>query len=452
MGKYFGTDGVRGVANVELTPQLAYKLGRAGAYVLQKHSDHKETRTKVIIGTDTRVSKDLLLMSLASGVMSVGGDIIDVGIMPTPAIAYLTRKHQADAGVVISASHNPMEYNGIKFFNSKGLKLDDALELEIEALIDDMDQMDSSVSHDSVGKILSSNNYSEEYINFLTEFQESDFTGLNITLDCANGASYRIAPEVFEKLGAKTFVINNKPDGCNINLNAGSTHPEGLSEAVLRNSSDIGLAYDGDADRLIAIDEKGNPVDGDCIMLICAKYLKERNLLKENTLVVTVMSNLGLHVAAKEMGVDVEVTAVGDRYVLEKMLEKNYSLGGEQSGHMIFLDHNTTGDGILSSLILAKIIKESGKKLSDLSKIMEVYPQVLINARVKNEKKLEYKTHPIIQQKIKRLEEKMVGKGRVLIRHSGTEPLVRVMLEGQNQEEITNYAQELSNLIEELLS
>lgn len=439
------------MANVELTPQLAYDLGRAGAYVLKKHSQHRSMKTKVIIGTDTRLSKDLLMMSLAAGAMSIGADVIDIGVVPTPAVAYLTRIHRADAGVVISASHNPMEYNGIKFFNSKGLKLDDSIESEIEGFLDDMQKIPNVVSHEELGKILRLDDYVDEYISFLTKFQNVDLTGLNITLDCANGAAYKIAPQVFNALGAKTFVINNEPDGININLNAGSTHLGPLSQAVLKNHSDVGLAYDGDADRLLAIDEKGDPVDGDRLMLIFAKYLKTINALRDNKLVVTVMSNLGLHIAAKELGIGVEVTAVGDRYILEKMIEKDYSIGGEQSGHMIFLDHNTTGDGILSSLILAKILKESGKKLSELAEIMDIYPQVLINAEVKNEKKLEYKTNALIQAEIKKLEEKMSGKGRVLIRHSGTEPLVRVMLEGQDLEEITIYARELSDLIERVL-
>lgn len=448
MGKYFGTDGVRGVANVELTPQLAYNLGRAGAYVLHKHSKHQNDRIKVIIGTDTRISKDLLSAAIEAGAMSIGADVIDIGVIPTPGIAYLTKKHCADSGIVISASHNPMEYNGIKFFNSKGLKLDDDMELEIEEYLDNMALIDEEITHEKVGQKLPDNNYIEEYEDFLVSVVKDGLKGLKITLDCANGAAYKIAPEVFERLGAETKVINNKPTGTNINENAGSTHTQGLSEAVIANGSDLGLAYDGDADRLIAIDEKGNPVDGDKIMLICAKHLQSKNMLKDNKLVVTVMSNLGLHIASKELGIEPEVTAVGDRYVLERMLEGGYSLGGEQSGHMIFIDYNTTGDGILSSLILAEIIQNSDKKLSELATIMEILPQVLINARVKNETKLGYQTDPEIQSKIADLEAKMDGKGRVLIRHSGTEPLVRVMLEGQNQEEITGYAKELATFIE----
>ena len=411
----------------------------------------KGQKTKVIIGTDTRISKDLLSSALASGVMSVGGDVLDVGIVPTPAVAYLTKKHHADAGVVISASHNPMEYNGIKFFNSEGFKLDDEIELEIERYLDNMDRIEADCSHGKLGRYILNHHIENEYRDFLLGFQNMDFSGLNITLDCANGAAYKIAPDVFEHLGATVHTINTMPDGCNINFNAGSTHIEGLVESVKKNKSDLGLAYDGDADRLIAVDENGDEVDGDRIMIICARYLKERGLLKDDKLVVTVMSNLGLHVAARELGIGLEVTAVGDRYVLERMLEKGYSLGGEQSGHMIFLDYNTTGDGILSSLILADILKRSGKKLSELSQLMQIYPQVLINAKVKNERKLEYKTDPKIQKEIQELDKKMDGRGRVLIRHSGTEPLVRVMLEGADLDEITGYARELSDLIENLL-
>ena len=452
MGKYFGTDGVRGIANDELTPHLAYKIGRAGAFVLEEHSNHKNTRTRVIIGTDTRISKDLLSASIAAGVMSVGADVIDVGVIPTPGIAYLTRKLGADAGIVISASHNPMEYNGIKFFGSEGLKLPDEIELEIEDYMDNMNLITQSNIGEEVGKSQCGIDYVKSYEDSLVECLREDLKGLNVTLDCAHGAAYKIGPEVFKRLGAHVHVINHTPNGININDEAGSTCTKGLSQAVLQNKSDIGLAFDGDADRLIAIDEEGNQIDGDKIMLICAKYLTEEGKLSQNKLVVTVMSNLGLHMAAKELGIEPEVTAVGDRYVLERMLEKGYSLGGEQSGHMIFLDYNTTGDGILSALMLSKILKKSGKKISQLAEIMEVMPQVLINAKVKNATKENYQTDEEIQKRIKELEKKMEGKGRVLIRHSGTEPLVRVMLEGEDQEQINTYARELADFIEEKLN
>lgn len=451
MRKYFGTDGVRGVANTELTTELAFKLGRAGAFVLQKHSHNKEGRTKVFIGTDTRISKDMLSNAIAAGAMSVGADIIDIGVAPTPAIAYLTKKHKADAGIVISASHNPMEYNGIKFFNSKGLKLDDAIELEIEEYIDAMDKIEVVISHDKLGIKVINHQMVKEYEDFLISAVNLRLEGLNVTLDCANGASFEVAPNVFTKLGAKVQVIANEPDGTNINKKCGSTHPEELCKKVLENGSDLGLAYDGDADRLIAVDEKGTVIDGDKIMLICAKHLKENEKLKANKLVVTVMSNLGLHIAAKEHDIELEVTNVGDRYVLENMIDNDYSLGGEQSGHMIFLDHNTTGDGVLSSLILAEIIKLSGKSISELATIMDVYPQVLINAKVRNENKNAYLTDDTIKSEIDKLEDAMHGQGRVLIRPSGTEPLVRVMIEGKDKNEITKMAKKLSELIEKKL-
>ena len=451
MRKYFGTDGVRGIANTELTPDLAFRLGRAGAYVLQRHSEIKEGKTTVFIGSDTRISKDMLSSAIAAGVMSVGGDVIDIGVAPTPAIAYLTKKHRADAGIVISASHNPMEYNGIKFFNSKGLKLDDSIELEIESYLDDMKRIDTVVSHENLGMRVYKEGYVREYEDFLSGVLKSDLKGFKVTLDCANGASYKVAPHVFEKLGAEVKCISNDPDGTNINRNCGSTHPENLCRAVVENGSDIGLAYDGDADRLIAVDENGNVIDGDKIMLICAKYLKKIGKLKSDKLVVTVMSNLGLHVASEREGIELEVTSVGDRYVLENMLENGYSLGGEQSGHMIFLDYNTTGDGVLSSLILSEIIKESGKKLSELATIMDIFPQVLINAKVRNENKNAYMTDEIIKNEISKLESEMDGRGRVLIRPSGTEPLVRVMLEGQDKDIITQMARKLADLIEQRL-
>lgn len=451
MRKYFGTDGVRGIANTELTPELAFKLGRAGAYVLQKHSKNKDGRTTVFIGSDTRISKDMLSSAIASGVMSVGGDVIDIGVAPTPAIAYLTKKHKADAGIVISASHNPMEYNGIKFFNSLGLKLDDSIELEIEDYLSDMDKIDVVISHEHLGTRIFNENFVLEYEDFLVKAIKTDLKGMRVSLDCANGASYKVAPNVFTRLGAEVVTISNDPDGTNINKNCGSTHPENLCKSVLENNSDIGLAFDGDADRLIAVDEKGNVIDGDKIMLICAKHLKEDGKLRSNKLVVTVMSNLGLHIASKVQGIELEITSVGDRYVLENMLANDYSLGGEQSGHMIFLDYNTTGDGVLSGLILSDIIKSSRKSVSELATIMDVYPQILINAKVKNENKNAYMTDVVIKDEIDKLEKEMDGQGRVLIRSSGTEPLVRVMIEGQDKSKITEMAKELAEIIESRL-
>lgn len=448
MRKYFGTDGVRGIANLELTCDLAYKLGRAGGYVL---TEGKE-KVKVIVGKDTRVSGDMLEAALISGLMSVGCDVISVGIMPTPGVAYLTKKYGADCGVVISASHNPVEYNGIKFFNSKGYKLDDEIELKIEQYIDDINKVDYNPIKENVGKKIYINEPNRDYIDYLKSIIDVDFTGMKIALDCANGASYEIAPTVFKELGAEVFVINNEPNGNNINDKCGSTSPEKLQELVKTKKADIGLAYDGDADRLIAVDENGTIVDGDHIMILSAIYLKKHNKLNNNTLVVTVMSNIGLVIAAKENGINLATTSVGDRYVLEEMLKNNYNLGGEQSGHMIFTDYNTTGDGILSSLILAKTVKEENKSLSTLASVMVKYPQVLVNVKLKNENKNRYMEFKEVKDEIERIEKILDGSGRILIRPSGTEPLVRVMLEGKDEGQIKELAKNLANIIEEKLS
>lgn len=451
MRKYFGTDGVRGIANKELTPELAYKLGRAGAYVLKHHSEHEEDRVRVVIGSDTRISKDILTAALSSGFMSMGVDVIDAGVLPTPAIAYLTKHYKADIGAVISASHNPMEYNGIKFFNSKGFKLADEIELEIESYIEDMTRLNDYPTHNQIGKKISTVDPADAYAAFLKSCVEVNFSGMKIVLDTANGAAYQIAPRVFKELGAEVICIGCSPDGLNINHNCGSTHVEALKKAVISEGADLGLAYDGDADRLIAIDEDGNTVDGDKIMLICADHMKKEGKLNKDTLVVTVMSNMGLHVAAKKLNINLAVTTVGDRYVLEEMVKEGYSLGGEQSGHMIFLDKITTGDGILSSLIFTEIVKKQGKLVSELAKIMDIYPQILVNARVSNGNKHTYMENEEVAQKIKALEDKMDGEGRVLIRPSGTEPLVRVMIEGKDQTQIEKMAKELAHLIEEKL-
>ncbi|RDY22817.1 phosphoglucosamine mutase [Romboutsia maritimum] len=448
MRKYFGTDGVRGIANTELTCDLAYKLGRAGGYVLAQ-GDH---RVKVVVGKDTRISGDMLESSLIAGLMSVGCDVITVGVIPTPAVAYLTRKYGADCGVVISASHNPVEYNGIKFFNKEGYKLDDELELKIEEYIDDIEKVDCNPVGEHVGKKIHKHEAQREFIDYLKSIINADFKGLKIVLDCANGASYNVAPVVFKELGASVIAINNEPNGNNINDNCGSTHPKQLQEAVLANNADLGLAYDGDADRLIAVDEKGQIVDGDHIMILGAIYLKKNKQLAQDTLVVTVMSNIGLTVAAKEYGINLATTTVGDRYVLEEMKKSGYNLGGEQSGHMIFLDYNTTGDGVLSSLVLTKIVLEEKKKLSELASVMTEYPQVLVNARIKNENKNKYMEYPEIKSEIERIEALLDGCGRVLIRPSGTEPLVRVMLEGKEEGQIKELATNLANLIKEKLS
>ncbi|TQQ85163.1 phosphoglucosamine mutase [Peptacetobacter hominis] len=448
MRKYFGTDGVRGIANTELDCDLAYKLGRAGGYVLAK-GDH---RVKVVVGKDTRISGDMLEAALISGLMSVGCDVITAGVIPTPAVAYLTRKYNADCGVVISASHNPVEFNGIKFFNKDGFKLDDNIELEIEKYIDDMSKIDSNPTGSEVGRRIHKHEASSDYVDFLVESAGVNLSGKKVVLDCANGASYKVAPEAFRRLGAEVIEIHTKPDGTNINDKCGSTHPESLQKAVVDNNADYGMAYDGDADRLIAVDEKGNIVDGDKIMILSAINLKNKGQLKDDTLVVTVMSNIGLKIAAKEHGVKLAETKVGDRYVMEEMIDKDYCLGGEQSGHLIFLDKNTTGDGTLSSLMLAGILEDEGKTLSEAASVMEQYPQVLINAKVSNENKNRYMEFPDVKAEIERIEKLLDGEGRVLIRPSGTEPLVRVMLEGKEVGQIKELATNLAELIKEKLA
>ncbi|MGL6105544.1 phosphoglucosamine mutase [Romboutsia sp.] len=448
MRKYFGTDGVRGIANTELTCDLAYKLGRAGGYVLAQDKG----RVKVVVGKDTRISGDMLEAALTAGLMSVGCDVITVGVVPTPAVAYLTKKYNADCGVVISASHNPVEYNGIKFFNKDGYKLDDEVELKIEQYIDNIEKVEYHPVGENVGKRVHMHDAQKEYVEYLKSIINVDFKGLKVVLDCANGAAYQVAPKVFEQLGASVITINSEPDGNNINDKCGSTHPQKLKDSVLAHKADLGLAYDGDADRLIAVDENGNIVDGDHIMILSAIYLNKKKKLAQDTLVVTVMSNIGLTIAAKEHGIKLATTAVGDRYVLEEMKKSGYNLGGEQSGHMIFLDYNTTGDGVLSSLVLAQIVLEESKTLSELAAVMTQYPQVLVNARIKNENKNTYMEYPEIKDEIERIEALLDGCGRVLIRPSGTEPLVRVMLEGKEEGQIKELATNLANLIQAKLS
>ncbi|MFR1318523.1 MAG: phosphoglucosamine mutase [Peptostreptococcus anaerobius] len=445
MRKYFGTDGVRGIANTELSPSMAFKLGRAGGYVL---AENKE-KVKVVVGRDTRISGDMLEAALISGLMSVGCDVITVGIIPTPGVAYLTRKYEADCGVVISASHNPVEYNGIKFFNKSGFKLDDSIELEIEKYIDNMDLIDVNPTGDMVGRKIFDHEAIRHYADYLKSKIDVSLEGVKCVLDCANGAAYRVAPMVFEELGAEVIAINAQPDGTNINDKCGSTHPEGLQKKVIEVGADIGLAYDGDADRLIAVDEKGNLVDGDKIMVLGAIDMKKKGKLVKDTLVVTVMSNIGLTIAAKEHGINLATTAVGDRYVLEEMQKSGYVLGGEQSGHLVFLDYNTTGDGTMSSLVLTQIMVEEKKAMSELASVMDQYPQVLENVKVKNEFKNSYMDFKEIADEIVRIEKEMDGMGRVLIRPSGTEPLVRVMLEGKDQDHIHELALGLAAIIKE---
>lgn len=444
MGRLFGTDGVRGVAGSELTIELATKLGQAGAYVLTKEQAHKPT---IIVGCDTRISGGMLTSALMSGICSVGANAIFAGVMPTPAIAYLTRKHKVDAGVVISASHNPMEFNGIKFFNGEGYKLSDALEDEIEALIaNDMKEITLPTGSE-IGKIEYRFDLIREYIDFMKKTVPVDLTGMKIVIDCAEGASYKTSVETLRELGAELVVIHTNPDGTNINSNCGSTHMEELQARVVYEKAAVGLAFDGDADRMLAVDENGKMVDGDEIMAICANHMKEKGTLKKDTVVVTVMSNLGFTLMGQERNLHIEKTQVGDRYVLENMLANGYNLGGEQSGHVIFLDDNTTGDGLLSALHLLQVMVDTGKPLSELAQVMEVLPQALVNAKVPNHKKESFMEYPEIAGAIAELEEKFAGEGRVLIRPSGTEPLVRVMIEGKNQTQIEEEAKKLAELI-----
>ena len=448
MGRLFGTDGVRGVANSELTVELAFKLGQAGAFVLTDEGK----KPKFIIGKDTRISGDMLESALAAGLCSVGAEVILVGVIPTPAVAYLTRLYEADAGIVISASHNPMEYNGIKFFNNKGFKLSDEIEEKIESLIlDNSDEIKLAVGED-IGRIFYNNDGVNDYREFAKSTIPTDLKGMKIAIDCANGASSVTAKKVLEDLGADVFVINDKPNGININKNCGSTHIEQLCEYVKTVNADIGLAFDGDADRVLATDENGILVDGDKIMAICALDMKEQGKLKDNVIVATIMSNLGLFIMADEKGLDVKKTKVGDRYVLEEMYKNDYSIGGEQSGHIIILEHNTTGDGLVTALQLLSVVKKSRKKVSELASVMEVLPQVLINAKVKTENKNAYTENTEIMAEIEKIEAEFSGNGRVLIRPSGTEPLVRVMIEGKDIDIITKRAENLAKLIEEKLN
>lgn len=448
MARLFGTDGVRGVANEELTPLLAMQLGQAGAYVLTKENEHKPT---IMVGCDTRISGDMLANALMAGACSVGANCVYVGVLPTPAIAYLTRKYKVDAGVVISASHNPVEFNGIKFFDGNGYKLSDSLEDEIELLIKSGMKDVKFPTGASVGKIKYRTDAREEYINHSMRAVGVNFRELKIVVDCAEGAAYYTSIEALKELGADVVAIHNNPDGSNINANCGSTHMEELQARVVYEKANVGLAFDGDADRLLAVDELGNMVDGDQIMAIIGSHMKSKGKLSKNIIVATIMSNLGFFLMGEENHIKIEQTKVGDRYVLERMREVGASLGGEQSGHIIFLDENTTGDGLLSALHLLEVIVESGKPLSELSKVMEVMPQALVNARVPNHKKEKYMDYPEIAEAITALDKKFAGEGRVLIRPSGTEPMVRVMIEGKDKKQIDAEAKKLAELIQDIM-
>lgn len=446
MARMFGTDGVRGIANKELTVELAMNLGKAGAYVLTKENTHKPT---ILVGCDTRVSGDMLANALMAGICSVGADAVYAGVLPTPAVAYLTRHHGYDAGVVISASHNPSEYNGIKFFGSTGYKLPDLLEDEIEEMMRTNPAKLPMPLGGEVGRITYKDDVVEEYIDFAAGIINMDLSGLKIVADTAEGAASRTAERVLRKLGANPIMIHNNPDGVNINDNCGSTHMGELKKTVIDTKADIGIAFDGDADRMLAVDENGELVDGDKIMAICGLYMKECKTLKKDTITATVMSNLGFFQMGKRQNINIEQTKVGDRYVLEKMLKEGYNLGGEQSGHIIFLDENTTGDGLISALHLLEVLINKKKKVSELASVMKVLPQALVNAHVSNIKKEYYMDNEVIADAICNLEERFSGKGRVLIRPSGTEPLVRVMIEGDDIEFIESEARKLADIIEQ---
>ena len=446
MARLFGTDGVRGVANDELTPLLALQLGQAGAFILSRETKHQPT---IMVGCDTRQSGDMLANALMAGACSVGANAVFVGVVPTPAIAYLARRYKVDAGVMISASHNPMEFNGIKFFDGQGYKLSDALEDEIEALIQSGLKGVRMPIGQGIGRVRYRTDAREEYIIHDRNAVDVDLTGLKLVVDCAEGAASYTSVECFKQLGAEVIPIHTNPDGTNINANCGSTHMAELQARVVYEKANIGLAFDGDADRLLTVDETGRIVDGDQYMAIVGTYLKERGRLAGDTIVATVMSNLGFFQMGEREGIRIEQTRVGDRYVLERMKEIGAVLGGEQSGHIIFLEENTTGDGLLSALHLLQVMVDTGKSLSELSKVMEVMPQALKNARVPNHKKEAYMEYPEICDAIEALENRFAGDGRVLIRPSGTEPLVRVMIEGRDLKEITAEAEKLAALIEE---
>ncbi|HWR05763.1 phosphoglucosamine mutase [Sporomusa sp.] len=441
MARLFGTDGVRGLANVELTPELAFKMGRAATYYFGK--EHK--RPVFYIGRDTRVSGQMLEAALAAGICSAGGEAVLLGVVPTPAVAYLTRQHGAQAGVVISASHNPYPDNGIKFFAGTGYKLPDAVENELEELIEAEPDAMPRPTADSVGFITTKHDLLEEYVDYAVGTVEQPLSGLKIVLDCANGAAYEAAPAAFRKLGAEVIILNDRPDGVNINAGCGSTHLQQLQVAVAQHNADLGLAHDGDADRCLAVDETGETVDGDQIMLICALEMLKHNMLPEKTLVATVMSNIGMHQAIKNAGAKVLVTPVGDRYVLEAMLKHNLVLGGEQSGHIIFSQHSTTGDGVITALKLADALKQSGKKMSALAKVMTRFPQLLVNIRVKSKEGWENNAH--IAAAIKAGEDELGDNGRILVRPSGTEPLIRVMAEGPSLPDLERIVGSIADIV-----
>jgi len=448
MGRLFGTDGARGVANSELTCELAMKIGRAAAMVLTESCAHKP---KVMIGMDTRASSHMLASAIGAGLCSVGADVLVIDVVPTPAVAFLVREYDYDAGVMISASHNPCEYNGIKIFQGNGYKLPDELENEIEEIILDETKVPPVVLGGDVGRIHFTSKAVDDYIFHLAMTADGDFKGMKIALDCANGSASVSARALFTRLGAQCFIINDEPNGTNINENCGSTHLEQLQKYVVENKCDIGFAFDGDADRLLVVDENGDIVDGDKIIAVCSKFMKENNKLKNNTAVVTVMSNMGFFKFCEKNGINCIKTKVGDRYVLEEMVKNGYVIGGEQSGHIIFLDYATTGDGQMSAIQVLNVLKRTGKKISELASEMQVYPQVLINVRVSNFGKTRLDKDEEVQLAIREASEELGDTGRVLVRVSGTEPLVRVMLEGEDYDKIKYLGECIAKVIEERL-
>ena len=441
MGKYFGTDGVRGVANSELTPELAFKIGRFGGYVLTKDKN----RPKVLIGRDTRISGHMLEGALVAGLLSIGAEVMRLGVISTPGVAYLTKALGAEAGIMISASHNPVQDNGIKFFGPDGFKLSDEQEEEIEVLLDQEEDNLPRPTGSDLGQVSDYFEGVQKYLQYLKQTVDEEFTGLHIALDCAHGATSSLATHLFADLDADVSTIGASPNGLNINDGVGSTHPETLAEFVKEKEADIGLAFDGDGDRLIAIDENGKIVDGDQIMFICAKYLKEQGMLNGDTVVSTVMSNLGFYKALEANGLKSVQTAVGDRYVVEAMKKNNYNLGGEQSGHIIFLDYNTTGDGLLTAIQLVNIMKTKGKKLSELASEMKKFPQLLINVKVQDKQAV--MENEKVKAVIEEVEKEMNGNGRILVRPSGTEPLVRVMAEAPTEDECQRYVKKIVEVI-----
>lgn len=443
MGKYFGTDGVRGVANSELTPEFAFKLGRFGGYVLAHNGHDKPT---VLVGRDTRVSGIMLESALVAGLLSTGAEVMRLGVISTPGVSYLTRELGAQAGVMISASHNPVQDNGIKFFGADGFKLSDDQEAEIEQLLDAEDTLPRPIGAD-IGRTSDFFEGGNRYLSFLKSTIDGDLEGLKIALDGAHGSTYSLAPYLFGDLEADTVTIGCNPDGNNINDGVGSTHPHALAELVVESGSDFGLAFDGDGDRLIAVDEKGQIVDGDQIMFILAQAMKARGELKDDMVVSTVMSNLGFYKALEEHGIKSDKTKVGDRYVVEEMRRGQYNLGGEQSGHIVMMDYNTTGDGLLTGVHLAAIIKASGKTLSELAAQMTKYPQRLVNIRVTDKHAVEQNED--VAQAIQAVETEMNGEGRVLVRPSGTEPLVRVMVEAKTEQDAERFVNSISNVVRE---